>query len=107
MPAQALQEVLALLVVRDSLGAHNGHISADGHHYIRMVDICACRVYCPECDHLLRHMSKQSHTVPLVPIQNLQPSVTVLVPLHYRLQRIPSIYTSYCTWGAQQACLHH
>lgn len=63
MPAQALQEVLALLVVRDSLGAHNGHISADGHHYIRMVDICACRVHCSERDHLLHHISKQSHPV--------------------------------------------
>ena len=63
MPAQALQEVRALLVVRDCLGAHDGHISADGHHHIRVVDICACRVHCPEGDHLLRHISRQSHTV--------------------------------------------
>lgn len=55
--AQPLEQVLALLVIRHCLGAHDSHICAYRHHHICMVHVCACGVDCPEGDHFLQSPS--------------------------------------------------
>ena len=53
VPVQALQKVVALLVVWHSISTHYCYICANSHHDICVVHISASWIYCPECYHIL------------------------------------------------------